>query len=184
MPSSATFPRPSALARAPGPESPVRRNLSLALADLDAAEQRGEAVHLAQALAKVADCYHAAGMASHRRWYLLQALRFAALLGAVDTRVDLLCQLAEADAEDTRSESSDSPNDSRRTHNARDHVRDHVFQAAQLASRCADAQWEVTVLLRLGAILDTLGDHDDAAALQRRALALIADAAPTRELAG
>ena len=60
-----------------------------------------------------------------------------------------------------------------------DQARDHVFEAAQLAGRSADPQWEVTALLRLGAVLDSLGDHDDAAALQRRALALIeATAAP------
>ncbi len=167
----------SSLAPAAGPESPVRRNLSQALAALDAAELDGGAARLSQALAHVADCYHAAGMTSHRRWYLQQALRFAALLGAVDARVDLLCQLAEACAD----ESHDTDTDRRKAHSARDQVRDHVYQAAQLAGRSADPQWEVTVLLRLGSILDSLGDHDDAAALQRRALALIEGAAAQRE---
>ena len=167
------------LATAPGPESPVRRNLTRALAELDAAELDGGAARLSNALGQVADCYHAAGMASHRRWYLQQAVRFAALLGAVDARIDLLCQLAEACAEDMRSESDDAAESRRRSHAMRDQARDHVFEAAQLAGRSADPQWEVTALLRLGAVLDSLGDHDDAAALQRRALALIeATAAP------
>jgi tetratricopeptide (TPR) repeat protein len=167
------------LAPAAGPESPVRRNLSQALAELDAAELAGSAARLSQALAQVADCYHAAGMASHRRWYLQQALRFAALLGAVDARVDLLCQLADAYSDDAQGEVE--AGDQRKAHAARDQARDHVYQAAQLAGRSADPQWEVTVLLRLGSILDGLGDHDDAAALQRRALALIEGAAEQRE---
>ncbi len=161
----------------------MRRNLTRALADLDAAEIQGGAARLSQALAHVAECYHAADMAAHRRWYLQQALRFAALLGAVDTKVDLLCQLAEACVDDVRV-GADDTNDARRSHGARDLVRDHVFEAAQLAGRSADPQWEVTVLLRLGGVLDGLGDHDDAAALQRRALALITGNSTQRELIG
>jgi tetratricopeptide (TPR) repeat protein len=175
-------PHRSPLAPAAGPESPARRNLSQALAALDAAELDGSAARLSQALAQVADCYHAAGMASHRRWYLKQATRFAALLSAVDTLVDLLCQLAEACLDDARDETAGG--DRRNAHAARDQVRDHVYHAAQLAGRSADPQWEVTVLLRLGSILDGLGDHDDAAALQRRALALIENAAEQREAIG
>lgn len=162
----------------------MRRNLTRALAELDAAELDGGAARLAHALARVAECYHAAGMASHRRWYLQQAARFAALLGAVDARIDLLCQLAEASVEDMRGESDDAAESRRRSHGMRDQARDHVFEAAQLAGRCADPQWEVTVLLRLGAVLDSLGDHDDAAALQRRALALIEGAGLQRESMG
>jgi tetratricopeptide (TPR) repeat protein len=159
----------------------VRRNLTRALAELDAAELDGSAACLSHALAQVADCYHAAGMASHRRWYLQQAVRYAALLGAVDARIDLVCQLAEACSDEMRAESDDAADSRRRAHGMRDQARDHVFEAAQLAGRSADPQWEVTVLLRLGAVLDSLGDHDDAAALQRRALALIGATSAQRE---
>jgi hypothetical protein len=161
----------------------VRRNLTHALAELDAAEVQGEVARLSQALAQVAECYHAADMAAHRRWYLQQALRFAALLSAVDAKVDLLCQLAEACVDDLHVGADDSK-DTRRSHGTRDLVRDHVFEAAQLAGRSADPRWEVTVLLRLGAVLDGLGDHDDAAALQRRALALIDGRGAQRDLIG
>lgn len=154
-------------------ESPARRNLSRALAELDAAELHGEPARLSNALAQVADCYHAAGMSAHRRWYLQQALRFASFLAAVDNQVDLLCQLAEACADDSRSELQGDPDSKRRGHSSRDLARDHVFEAARLVGRSADPRWEVTALLRLGAVLDGLGDQDDAAALQRRAVALM-----------
>ena len=58
---------------------------------------------------------------------------------------------------------------------AHDRARDCAFEAARLASQCADAQWEITVLLRVSDTLDRCGDHDDAIALQCRALQLIAD---------
>ena len=37
----------------------------------------------------------------------------------------------------------------------------------------ADPQWEVTVLLRVADLFDRLGDHEDAIALQCRAMGLM-----------
>ena len=42
-----------------------------------------------------------------------------------------------------------------------------------LAGHVADAQWEVTVLLRISDVLDRCGDHDDAVQLQARAMGLM-----------
>ncbi len=155
-------------------ETVERAALARALGALDNAEQRGEAASLAEALTQVAHCYHQVGMAAHRRWYLQQALRFSAMLSAVDTSVDTLCELAEAslDCTDEYDDEEDGP---RLAHKARDQARDHVYEAARLASRSADPQWEVTVLLRVSDLLDRMGDHDDAIGLQRRALGLISD---------
>ncbi len=153
-------------------ESPSRVALGVALSSLDFAEQRGEPASLAQALTHVAHCYHQVGMTAHRRWYLQQALRFSSMLSSVDTSVDTLCELAEAsvDCTDDYDDEEDGP---RQAHKARDQARDHLYEAARLASRSADPQWEVTVLLRVSDLLDRMGDHDDAISLQRRALGLI-----------
>lgn len=157
-------------------DSPDRAALAVALTSLDFAEQRGEPAILAQALTHVAYCYQQVGMSAHRRWYLQQALRFSAMLSAVDTSVDTLCELAEAsvDCTDDFDDETDGP---RLAHQARDQARDHVYEAARLARRSADPQWEVTVLLRISDLLDQMGDHDDAVSLQRRALGLISNGA-------
>ncbi len=157
-------------------ESPDRAALGVALTSLDAAEHRGEPACLAQALTHVAHCYHRVGMSAHRRWYLQQALRFSAMLSAVDTSVDTLCELAEAsvDCTDAYDDEEDGP---RQAHKARDQARDHVYEAARLASRSSDPQWEVTVLMRVSELLDRMGDHDDAVSLQRRAVGLISNGA-------
>jgi tetratricopeptide (TPR) repeat protein len=158
-------------------ESPLRAALRLALAALDAAEARGEAARLAQALTHVAHCYHGLGMTAHRRWYLQQALRFSRLLSAVDASVDTLCELAEAAVDctedlvmDDNGEIDDNP---RRAHSARDQARDYLYEATRLAAHSADPQWEVTVLLRVSEQLDRMGDHQDAISIQERALHLI-----------
>ena len=67
-------------------------------------------------------------------------------------------------------------NESRGAHRLRDTARDHGFEAAQLALRSADPQWEITVLLRISDLFDRLGDHDDAIALQCRAVELMTHA--------
>jgi hypothetical protein len=173
---AATAHRPPAPTREPL-ESPLRAALRLALASLDAAEGRGEAARLAQALTHVAHCYHGLGMTAHRRWYLQQALRFSRLLSAVDASVDTLCELAEAAVDctedivmDDNGEIDDNP---RRAHSARDQARDYLYEATKLAAHSADPQWEVTVLMRVSEQLDRMGDHQDAISIQQRALSLI-----------
>lgn len=163
------------------PDSPARAALAAALAALDRVESRGEPSVIAHSLGDVAQCYALLGMHAHRRWYLQQALRFASILGAVDASVDILCQLAEAHVEACKDGADraalDDDDDPRRAHSARDQARDSIFEATRLVHRSADPQWEVTVLLRVSDLLDRIGDHDDAIALQRRALTLIAQGA-------
>lgn len=161
-----------ASSQAHGFESPARKALALALANLDGAEHRGEPATLAQSLTHVAHCYHVLGMSAHRRWYLQQALRFSNLLSAVDTSVDVLCELAEA-ALDCKDDFDADEEDGRREHSARDQARDCLYEATRLVSRSSDPQWEVTVLMRASELLDRMGDHADAIAIQQRALALI-----------
>ena len=48
------------------------------------------------------------------------------------------------------------------------------FEASATGARSvADPQWEITVLLRVSDVLDRCGDHDDAVALQSRAMRLM-----------
>lgn len=146
-----------------------------ALSALDEAEAQGEPMGLCQALGRVGRCYHDIGAAGPAENYLQQGLRLALSFGAVDASVDLLCELAEVAA---LAADQLTVQDARAAHGARNRARDHAFEAARLAGRSADPQWEVTVLLRISEVLDSLGDRDDAIALQCRALGLMAGAGP------
>lgn len=144
-----------------------------ALSALDEAEAQGEPMALCQALARVGRCYHDVDAAGPAENYLQQGLRLALSLGAVDASVDLLCELAEVSA---LAADQLTVQDPRGAHAARNRARDHAFEAARLAGRSADPQWEVTVLLRISEVLDNFGDRDDAIALQCRALGLMTGA--------
>jgi len=76
-------------------------------------------------------------------------------------------------------EGVDKTEDSRSAHRLRDAARDRGFEAANLALRSADPQWEITVLLRVSDLFDGLGDHEDAIALQCRAVELMSSASRT-----
>jgi hypothetical protein len=151
----------------------ARCELRAAVAGLDAAEAAGEPARLSQALAQVARCHRDVGALAEADWYAKRGLAVARGLGAADASVDALCTLAELALE--RAERLDSQDEARGAHRLRDAARDHAFEAAQLAQRSADPQWEVTVLLRVSDLLDCMGDHDDAIALQCRALGLMAN---------
>ena len=97
-------------------------------------------------------------------------------LSAVDASVDALCVLAELGVE--RAALLDEQDEQQGARRLRDSARDHGFEAVQLALRSADPQWEITVLLRVSDLFDGLGDHDDAIALQCRAVALMTGQAP------
>jgi len=56
---------------------------------------------------------------------------------------------------------------------ALERTRDRAFEASAMAAHVADPDWEITVLLRISDVLDRCGDHDDAVALQSRAMHLI-----------
>jgi hypothetical protein len=150
---------------------PARAALSTALAQLDVAEASAKPHPMSQALAQVARCYRRMGEHDVAAQCLRRACRWAGLLGAADSRLDLLCELAETMLEASLAYDDDEPQHARRL---RDQTRDHCFEVSRLCGHCADAQWEVTVLLRVSDVLDRCGDHDDAIALQCRALQLIA----------
>jgi hypothetical protein len=152
----------------------ARRELREAVAVLDEAESQAEPARMSQALSVVARCHRLVGALSEADWYARRGLSIARGLGAVDASVDALCELAELAFE--RAEQQNGLDESRSAHRLRDTARDHAFEAAKLAQRSADPQWEVTVLLRVSDLFDRLGDHDDAIALQCRAIGLITNA--------
>jgi len=154
---------------------PQREALCHAVAALDAAEAAGEPARLSQALAQVSRCHRAVGALGEADWYARRGLQAARGLGAVDASVDAMCELAEIGLE--RAELFDAGDEPRDAHRLRDAARDHAFEAADLAQRAADPQWEITVLLRVSDLFDRLGDHEDAIALQCRAVGLMAGAA-------
>jgi hypothetical protein len=100
-------------------------------------------------------------------------------LSAVDASVDALCELADLGI--ARADLLDDQDEPRGAHRLRDTARDHGFEAARLALRSADPQWEITVLLRVSDLFDRLGDHEDAIALQCRAIGLITEQAAITE---
>jgi hypothetical protein len=169
-----TLPPPAAVPPAP----PARDGLASALRELEAAEARRRPVDLVQALGRVGRTYRDLGHWSAAAWYLRQGLGWAHTLGGVDASIDLLCELADVEATIGQVAAGDGDRAAARA--ARDRARDHGFEATGLARQCADPQWEVSVLLRVSDVLARCGDHDDAAALQARAVHLIGN----RQLAG
>ena len=152
-------------------EDQPRIDLRAAVAALDAAEVAADPAQLSQALADVSRCHRAVGALAEADWYAKRGLAVARTIGAVDASVDALCHLAELALE--RAERLDDQDETRGAHRLRDAVRDHGYEAAQLARHTADPQWEVTVLLRVADLFDRLGDHEDAIALQCRAMGLM-----------
>jgi hypothetical protein len=145
------------------------------VAELDAAEAAVEPARLSQALAQVSRCHRAVGALAEADWYARRGLSVARGLGAVDASVDALCELAELAL--MRADRLDTQDEARGAHRLRDAARDHAFEAAQLAQRAADPQWEITLLLRVSDLFDRLGDHEDAITLQCRAVGLMAGTA-------
>jgi tetratricopeptide (TPR) repeat protein len=157
---------------APGSEAEgAREALRRAVADLDAAERDALPYGRSQALAQVARCYRGLQETEAAETQLMQALRWGRLACSTDHVVDLLCELSETAAEIAEAAEAEDPGAGRP---ARDRARDRVFEAAGLAGRVSDPQWEIQVLLRISDVLDRCGDHEDAAALQVRALQRIA----------
>lgn len=149
----------------------TRRELREALAALDVAETGAEPATLSHVLAQVSRCHRRVGALAEAGWYAKRGLAVARGLGATDASVDALCELAELALE--RAERLDAQNEARGAHRLREAARDHGYEAAKLAQHAADPQWEGTVLLRVSDLFDRLGDHEDAAALQCRAINLI-----------
>jgi tetratricopeptide (TPR) repeat protein len=145
------------------PPSAAREALTASIGALDAAEHSGNPGAFGQALAQVARCYRGVGLLDAADAYLQQALRWARPLGAADQLVELLCERAELAL--ARAGDDDT--------SAREQAREHACEAARLARQTSDPSWEVAVLMRTSDVLDELGEHDKALALQCRALDLI-----------
>lgn len=153
----------------------ARQELRDATAALDAAEAAGEPGQLSQALAQVSRSHHRIGALSEAVWYAKRGLELARNLSAVDASVDALCDLAALSLE--RAALLEAQDEPRGAHRLCDTARDYCFEAAHLALRSADQQWEITVLMRVSDLFDRLGDHDDAVAMQCRAVELMSESA-------
>ncbi len=148
-----------------------RQALRDAMVALETAEAAGEPGVLSQTLAQVSRCHRQVGALAEAVWFAKRGLQLARGLSAVDASVDALCDLAELGIE--RAAMLEEQEEPRGAHRLRDAARDHGFEAVRLALRSADPQWEVTVLLRVSDLFDRLGDHEDAIAMQCRAVGLI-----------
>lgn len=151
-------------------DSPARTALREAASALDVAEQFHMPLEMCLALAQMARCYRGLQALGPAEWYLEQSYRWASVLGAIDQSLELLCQMSEvscAVAEQLRH------GDAKRADAALERTRDRAFEASAMAAHVADPEWEIKVLMRISDVLDRCGDHDDAVALQSRAMHLI-----------
>lgn len=155
----------------PQPSAAAREAMRRAAAELDAAEAQGQPHAMSHALAQVARCYRAVDALAAAESGFELALRWARLSGSTDACAALLVEMAETAAALGLTLQADGEPGAARA--ARERARDHVFEASTLAPRCADPGWEAPLLLRLSDVLDRCGDHDDACALQTRALRLM-----------
>ncbi|MBI5256052.1 MAG: hypothetical protein HY855_06100 [Burkholderiales bacterium] len=151
----------------------ARQALKLSLRVLDLAQVFKRPNDMCQALAQVARAMKALGAFGPAEDYLAQAQRWAAMLPGVDTRVDLLCELAEVCCAMAEAEQTANEHKRHAGRQERERARDHAFEAASLAGQTTDAHWEVKVLLRVSDVLDRCGDHEDAASMQNRAISLM-----------
>lgn len=161
---------------------PDRHALRQALVSLGAAETAGEPARLSQALAQVSRCQRRLGALADAVWYAKRSLQAARSLDAVHLRVDGLCELAELSL--ARAELLDDREEPQGAYRLRNSARDYALEAARLALHADDPQWELATLLRVADLFDSLGDHDDAIALQCRVVSLMTCAEPVLALEG
>lgn len=152
------------------PAAVARQALQLAQRVLDLAKAFAKPHDMCQANTQVARCLKALHELSSAESHLDKALGWSALIPCVDVRVDLLCELSElAVSQAEAAHGHDDPT----CQGALERARTHAFEAAQLAGQTTDAHWEVKVLLRVSDVFNRCGNHDDAAQLQNRAIALL-----------
>lgn len=164
-------------------DGPARAALHEALRQLDVADayQGGaRAIVMCEALTGVAQALAGLHAYAQSEQHLAQALRWAAQLGGCDLVADLHCAWAEVAS--NAGDLADARDDSAGCAAARDRAREHAFEAARLARRATDPNWELRLVLRASDVLERCGDHDEAMQLQQRALQLMgmagADTAP------
>jgi hypothetical protein len=164
-------------------DGPARAALHEALRQLDVAQAyhgHARAIVLCEALTGVAQALaglHAYGPSEQ---HLALALGWAQMLGGCDLLADLHCAWAEVAT--NAGDLAEAQGDGAGRDAARDRARGQAFEAARLARRATDPNWELRLVLRASDVLERCGDHDDAMQLQQRALQLMgmagADAAP------
>jgi tetratricopeptide (TPR) repeat protein len=157
-------------------DGPRREVLRLAAAALDLAEQRGLPLERCAALTAMGRAYRAIGAPGAAESMLRQAVGLARCGGAGDLEVEVLCELCEAACLHAIERSAAAENDGdavEQAYAARERARDTAYEVAALARRTADPHWEASALLRASDVLNRCGDHEDAAQLQQRALALM-----------
>lgn len=181
MPLHADDPRTEAASSDAGavPSGPLADALRLSVRLLEIAATRHRPAEMAQAHAQVGRCYKALAAWPTARSYLEQGVRWAHAAGSVDLAVDLTCDLAEVACSAAEAQAAV---DEAAAHVLQEAARDHAFEAARMAGQSTDPHWEVKVLLRVSETLDRCGDHDDAIALQTRALTLITHEASGQDL--
>lgn len=145
-------------------------NLRLCCDALARAERSGHPGVMAQAALAVACAYRELQAPGAAELYLHQALAWARSAQAHDAVVEMLCELCELGARQAQALRATDP---AAAHAQLERVRDLAFEAASRSAHVADAAWEVKVLLHVSDVLDRLGDHDDAAHLQARAMGLM-----------
>jgi tetratricopeptide (TPR) repeat protein len=153
-------------------DHPLEAALRDAMAIVDAAVQRGRPIQISAALMQQARCHAELKSPAVALACYQQALRWAYVAGSTDHLVDLLCEMSGACVDLAQALDAHRPGSG---HPARTRARAHAFEASALASRVADAGWEVKLLLRISDIHDRCGDHDDAVLLQTRALRLMGE---------
>ena len=150
----------------------ARQDLDAAMRLLALVQPWGHPAEMTQALCQVGHCLARLAEFEAAKRSFVEAMHWSHLLGAVDTRVDLLCCLAEVNTSLAR-EAALASNNNLAGHAWRERARDRAFEAAGLAGKVTDPQWGARVLLRVSDVLDNCGDHADATALQNRAVTLL-----------
>lgn len=148
--------------------------------ELQAAVQRlraldaGAPIHQRLQLCReAAQGFAAEGAFGSAEAFLEQALPWARLLPAADAGVELLCELAEVAAASAEPHAGTPTPPAARRRQARGRALGYAAEAAVLAQRVACPAWEVSVLLRVSALLGRCGRGDEAVALQARAVKLM-----------
>ena len=150
--------------------------LQTALRTLQTLQGGGRPHERLHAHVEVARAYAGEAAWASAEAHLERALASGLAVPAVDARVDLACELAELACRSAESaERAERAESAQRGSGsaARRRARGHAAEAASLAAHVACPAWEIKVLLRISDVFDRLGNHDEAAELQSRAMRLM-----------
>jgi hypothetical protein len=122
------------------------------------------------ALAAAASARRHAGDMAQAQALVERALRIALLQPAMDAACALWCEQAELLADWVDRIDRRSPSAGAQRAWLREQARGCCLEALALAGRASDPDWEVKLLLRASDVLDRLGEHADAIAVQCHAM--------------